>query len=85
MVDKKCSVDRMEFSIIHSSGKPVTRLKDDDKPLAFYEVKNKDTLTFKDLGLQINWRTVFVIEYIGPLILFPLFYYSKEQWNFTQR
>jgi len=30
-------------------------------------------LYFKDLGIQISWRLVFVIEYLGPLIIFPLF------------
>lgn len=29
---------------------------------------------FKDLGTQISWRLVFVIEYFGPLIIAPLFF-----------
>lgn len=28
----------------------------------------------KDLGPQIAWRTVFIIEYAGPLLIHPLFY-----------
>lgn len=32
------------------------------------------TLVFKDLGPQILWKTVFLIEYLGPLILYPIFY-----------
>ncbi|MCJ1283482.1 3-oxo-5a-steroid 4- dehydrogenase [Xylographa opegraphella] len=28
----------------------------------------------KDLGPQISWRTVFVIEYLGPIVIHPLVY-----------
>ncbi|KAI5961174.1 TSC13 [Candida pseudojiufengensis] len=29
----------------------------------------------KDLGPQISWRTVFLVEYFGPFIFHPLFYF----------
>ncbi|KAG2735626.1 hypothetical protein G9P44_001840 [Scheffersomyces stipitis] len=35
----------------------------------------KIELFVKDLGPQISWRTVFMIEYFGPLLIHPLFYY----------
>lgn len=31
-------------------------------------------LVFKDLGPQISWKWVFVAEYFGPLVLYPLLY-----------
>eukprot|EP00920_Eleutheroschizon_duboscqi_P039759 GHVT01095441.1.p1 GENE.GHVT01095441.1~~GHVT01095441.1.p1 ORF type:complete len:288 (+),score=23.29 GHVT01095441.1:636-1499(+) len=38
-------------------------------------VKDGSVLVFKDLGVQISWRLVFVLEYFGPLFLFPFFFY----------
>jgi len=38
-------------------------------------LKDGDTVIFKDLGVQISWRLVFVMEYFGPLWIFPLFMY----------
>ncbi|RUP43067.1 hypothetical protein BC936DRAFT_137677 [Jimgerdemannia flammicorona] len=47
-----------------------------NKSLADYGIKDEEvTLYFKDLGPQIGWRTVFLIEYFGPLIFHPLFYH----------
>jgi very-long-chain enoyl-CoA reductase len=27
------------------------------------------TLYFKDLGMQISWTTVFLVEYFGPILI----------------
>ncbi|KAG0232555.1 3-oxo-5-alpha-steroid 4-dehydrogenase-domain-containing protein [Mortierella sp. GBAus27b] len=43
--------------------------------LSSYGIKDGDSVTFKDLGPQISWRTVFLIEYGGPLVIHPLVYY----------
>jgi len=32
-------------------------------------------LQYKDLGLQISWRTVFLIEYFGPILVHSIFYF----------
>ncbi|KAG6848538.1 hypothetical protein H0H93_016158 [Arthromyces matolae] len=37
-------------------------------------------LLIKDLGPQISWRTVFLIEYAGPLFIHPLIYYFPRVW-----
>lgn len=37
-------------------------------------LKDGDTIQVKDLGPQIAWRTVFIIEYLGPILIHPLIY-----------
>lgn len=37
-------------------------------------LRDQSTIYVKDLGPQIDWRTVFVIEYAGPLFIHPLMY-----------
>jgi very-long-chain enoyl-CoA reductase len=33
------------------------------------------TILYKDLGPQISWRTVFIVEYFFPMIAFPLLWF----------
>ncbi|PPQ95445.1 hypothetical protein CVT26_008464 [Gymnopilus dilepis] len=63
-------------------------LKGDRKPLE-NETKLSDVLDaksgawelqVKDLGPQISWRTVFLVEYFGPLLIHPLFYHFPRLW-----
>ncbi|KAF7728234.1 3-oxo-5a-steroid 4- dehydrogenase [Apophysomyces ossiformis] len=51
---------------------------DADKTLADYGLGEGTSIYFKDLGPQIGWRTVFLIEYGGPLVIHPLFYYMAS-------
>ncbi|MCJ1229146.1 3-oxo-5a-steroid 4- dehydrogenase [Toensbergia leucococca] len=37
-------------------------------------LRNQSTIYVKDLGPQIAWRTVFLVEYLGPLLFHPAFY-----------
>ena len=53
---------------------PKEKALPDDKTLAELNIKDKDTLYFKDLGPQIRWGVVFFWEYFGPLCIYPLFF-----------
>jgi len=46
----------------------------DEKRLTDLGIENNARLTVKDLGPQINWRTVFIVEYAGPLLIHPIIY-----------
>ncbi|KAG9160802.1 hypothetical protein Leryth_008629 [Lithospermum erythrorhizon] len=41
----------------------------------YSEGKTTLTVVFKDLGPQVKYSTLFFFEYLGPLILYPVFYY----------
>lgn len=53
-------------------------LDDDASTLKSVGVSDGDTLDIKDLGPQISWRTVFLVEYFGPLFIHPFFYFAQE-------
>ncbi|KAM0801570.1 3-oxo-5-alpha-steroid 4-dehydrogenase family protein-like protein [Usnea florida] len=37
-------------------------------------LREQSTIYVKDLGPQIAWRTVFLVEYLGPLLIHPALY-----------
>jgi very-long-chain enoyl-CoA reductase len=37
-------------------------------------LRDQSTIYVKDLGTQIAWRTVFLVEYVGPILIHPLVY-----------
>eukprot|EP01117_Protostelium_nocturnum_P011681 TRINITY_DN4251_c0_g1_i1.p1 TRINITY_DN4251_c0_g1~~TRINITY_DN4251_c0_g1_i1.p1 ORF type:complete len:293 (+),score=59.43 TRINITY_DN4251_c0_g1_i1:70-948(+) len=61
-------VNRHRFST--DQNKPLLVDSDSLKSLG---VEDGAVLKFKDLGPQIAWKTVFIIEYAGPLFLYLLF------------
>ncbi|KAI9183887.1 3-oxo-5a-steroid 4- dehydrogenase [Blastocladiella emersonii ATCC 22665] len=67
--NKKATPDRQRWTF----GKKV--LDDDAKTLWSYRVEDGATVQFKDLGPQIGWRTVFLIEYLGPMLIYPVFFH----------
>ncbi|XP_077981138.1 putative very-long-chain enoyl-CoA reductase art-1 [Glandiceps talaboti] len=53
---------------------PKGRTLGDDVTLKSLNLKDGDSLYFKDLGPQISWKNVFLAEYTGPLVVYLIFY-----------
>jgi len=66
----KLSVDRQRLTLGTERGAIVL---DDQKSLSDYTLTNGE-LYLKDLGPQISWKGVFLIEYFGPLLLYTILY-----------
>ena len=52
-----------------ASKKPSTQVLEDERSLISYGLTDGSTVIVKDLGPQISWRTVFFLEYLGPLLI----------------
>ncbi len=49
-----------------------------DSPISSYGINEETVVYFKDIGPQLAWRTVFILEYLGPLLIHPFFYYAQK-------
>lgn len=71
--ERKLDVNRQYFTTLPKQGEQKGQpLKDGKLP------EGLDIVVFKDLGPQISWRLVFVIEYFGPLISFPVIFLLRN-------
>jgi very-long-chain enoyl-CoA reductase len=52
----------------------------DDITLKAAGVAEGGELSVKDLGPQISWKTVFMVEYAGPLFIHPVIYYFPKMF-----
>lgn len=65
------SIHRLSFKF--NMGETVVRLDDDRKKMSEIGVTEGTKLEFKDLGPQISYRGVFIVEYLGPLVIVLLY------------
>lgn len=51
-------------------------LKDDYQSMK--SIGLKVNIVVKDLGAQMSWRGVYIVEYFGPIFIFPLLYFCPQ-------
>lgn len=54
-------------------------LDDDDQPIKYSKLSNGLEISVKNIGKQIKWDYVFYIEYLGPIIIIPIFYFLGKR------
>lgn len=76
---QKMTVERQSLRI-EPKGKSIA----DDKKLDELDLNRQTAqLYLRDLGPQIAWKTVFLLEYAGPFFIYPLFY-MRPAWIYGE-
>lgn len=73
-LNKKAYPARQRLTLPAKEGqKSGDALKDSDT-LSKYGLSNGSVVQYKDLGPQIDYSTVFFFEYLGPMLIYPMFF-----------
>lgn len=81
LIKTQCNISlplsRMGVSYtIDGESKDKISMGEDNRQLLYYEkFSEKSVVYVKDIGPQFSYRLTYIIEYLGPLIIFPLLYY----------
>jgi very-long-chain enoyl-CoA reductase len=77
--------NRIGLYFTNNKGKKIY-LTNKDKTLSSYNFDESNDIIVKDFGTQVDWRFVYIVEYFGPLIIFPLFFFfNLTSSNLTQK
>jgi len=82
-------MERQYITLETEGGSKSVPLKERHKTLTDYSITGASVLVVKDLGAQISWKTVFIVEYAGPIIMFILCFFTalaqKHSFQLAQR
>ena len=72
----------MQQELSYKDGEKKVVITDNEMPFKFAKFPS-NTLGVKNLGKQIKWEMVFYIEYLGPILILPLFYMIGKKELYT--
>ena len=64
---------RLTLPLVEGQTRPTVLSR--DKKLNDYFTSSNAKVVFKDLGPQVKYSTLFFFEYLGPLLIYPVFYF----------
>ncbi|KAL2650310.1 hypothetical protein R1flu_018438 [Riccia fluitans] len=73
---------RQRLTLALESGQTRPTVLDSGKKLKEYFEGNQGKVLFKDLGPQVGYSTLFFFEYIGPLVIYPIFYFYPTLYTY---
>ncbi|KAF3924356.1 hypothetical protein AA313_de0200940 [Arthrobotrys entomopaga] len=89
-ISANASTEELYKAVAKLTKSPTTRLRITKSDSSYLRPSRETTITassiydesqlfIKDLGAQFDYRTVFLIEYFGPLLIHPLFLLFRNQ------
>lgn len=72
---KKFYPERQRLTLPLAEGQTRPTVLVSDKKLPDYATGPELKILFKDLGPQVKYSTLFFFEYVGPLFIYPIFYF----------
>ena len=81
-LENQTKIPVIQQELSYKDGDKKVVLTDNEKNLKFISVP-EGCLNMKNLGKQIRWEHVFYIEYLGPIIILPLFYILGKKDQYT--
>lgn len=77
-MQKHTKVPVIQQELSYKDGDKKITLSDNEQKLKNYNIPDTG-LNLKNLGKQIKWELVFYVEYLGPILIMPLFYALGKQ------
>lgn len=82
-IQKQTRIPILQQELSYKDGESKHVLTDNEMPLKIAKLPTS-TLSVKNLGKQIRWEMVFYIEYLGPIIILPIFYFLGKRESYTE-